>query len=475
MEEKGKYIDEIFRERLGDLNVTPPTDAWSEIEDRVHQRKMFLFTVPRLVAASLLLFVLTGSLWLIFLREPSDNGLADQPVFSIRQQHNKKEHSVSESNKTEYVAEPVRKHSGKTGNEDGNIISKTYIISKASARKGETTPLHEVSHVTSVPAKNSNINQEKVSVFDNMMQMAFLSPKNAFILYGQKNISISLDDNLMDQYFQTESLPVSPVLRNQPEKKRTWGIGGDFGPVYAYRHLTEGNPLLVSYLNAEENGIISFAGNLSFFYEGNKRFSVQSGIGYYRLGQKVNDVVAFRMKKSGRLAILESKGNNFINVSEGKLGYSGTPVFVANRKSPGGNDQVDFLLSRLGADLYEPVDVQLKQELEFVEIPLLMRYKMIDRIVDLNIIGGLGTNFLVKGQTSVISEQGSTLIGDMYELQKINFNGTLGLGLSYRVSNAFRFRLEPMLKYYLNPIYKSPDVLTHPYSIGIYSGMSFYF
>ncbi|MCD6201565.1 MAG: outer membrane beta-barrel protein [Bacteroidales bacterium] len=471
MEKKGKHIDEVFRERLSDLNVTPPTDAWSEIEDRVHRRKMILFTVPRLVAASLLLFVLTGSLWLIFLREPSDNGLADQPVFSS---HTQKDLSSAEQAKTKNIALPAGENIRKTARPAAKKGSENTTSGKA-AKKAKTTPLYSASHTVPMTSGISVVNSKEAPEIVPAIQLAFMTPKNAVVLYKLRNITPALDNNLLNQYIQAESLPVSPVLKKQPGKKGTWGIGGDFGPVYAYRHLSEGSPQIVSYLNAVENGMVSFAGNVSFFYERNRRLTVQSGIGYYRLGQEVNDVVAFRMKKSGELAILKSKGNDFINVSEGKLGYSGTPVFVANRKAPGGNDQVEFLLIRLGADTYEPVDVQLKQELEFVEIPLLLRYKVIDKTMGLNVIGGIGTSVLVKGQTSVISDQGTTLIGDLYELQKTNFNGTFGLGLSYSISTSLRLRLEPVVKYYLNPVYRSPEISTHPYSIGIYSGMSFYF
>ena len=307
------------------------------------------------------------------------------------------------------------------------------------------------------------------------LSLAFLFPKNERVLFGEKDVTHTLEGKLPVPEKQPATLPLSPVLKNQAVKKGTWGIGGDFGPVYAYRHLAESSPILSAYLNKSENGIISFAGNFTFFYKGTKRLSVQSGLGYYRLGQEVNDVIAFRMIKSGQLAILESKGNDFIHVSEGKLGYSGTPVFVANRKSPGGIDQVEFLLTRLGTGIYEPVDVQLKQDLEFVEIPLLLRYSIIDRTLGLSVIGGMGTSFLVKGQTSLISDEGTTFIGDIYELQKTNVNGTFGLGFSYKLSPSMQFRIEPTLKYYLNPVYKSPDISTHPYSIGIFSGMSFYF
>ncbi len=472
MEEKGKHIDEVFREGLSDLNVTPPSDAWSEIENRVHRRKVIPFYIPGLVAASLLLFVLTGSLWLIFLRKPSEKGLADHPVFSIKPE--KKLSAAKKEKSKKITPPPVEKQGTATEKTSRERPSVTVAATTAPAKKKGTEPLFTSTPVSSVSAEDIS-RPEKVPLALPPTQLAFLSPLGAAGLYGKEDEAVPLDNSRMDDYLRAEALPVSPVLKNQPQKKGTWGIGGDFGPVYAYRHITEGNPMMMSYLNSSENGIISFAGNFSFFYEGSKRFSVQSGIGYYRMGQEVNDVVAFRMIKSGDLALLESKGNDFIVASEGKPGYSGTPVFVANRKGASGNEQVDFLLTRLGSDLYEPVDVQLKQELEFVEIPLLLRYKIVDRTVGLNFIGGVGTSFLVKGQTSVISDQGTTVIGDMYDLQKTNFNGTLGLGLSYKVSAALRLRLEPTLKYYLNPVYQSLEISTHPYSIGLYTGMSFYF
>ncbi len=478
MKEKGKHMDEVFREGLSDLNVTPPADVWEVVENSIHRRKVIFSLIPRLAAASLLLFVLTGSLWLIFLRKPLDKGLADQPVFSPQQS---KTQSISgetgkqspaktisslgrEKEKSGQQAEATEKQGYSQAKQQGPLASRgtgsPAISSPVAARIG----IEPVNTATTIPVA--------VLTTTHKIKFVLLIPRDANLLNRPQNI-LSLAWRAEKPQFV--EMPLSPVVNKQERKQGVWGMGGELGPVYAYRNLASGSPYFIAYLNNEENGMVSFAGNLSVFYQRNKRFSFQSGVSYYHLGQVSRDVIAFRRIKSGDLAYLRTKGNEFIHVSDGKIGYNGTPLFVANRMNPSGNDQTEYLLNRLGTGLYEPVDVHLKQDMEFVEIPFLVRYKLVDRALGVNLIGGMGSSFLLKGQASVVSQKGETVLGNLYDLRKANINGTLGVGFSYRITSNFQLRIEPTFKYYLNPIYRNADIATHPYSVGVFSGVSIFF
>jgi len=269
--------------------------------------------------------------------------------------------------------------------------------------------------------------------------------------------------------------PIVASLNTGKKATYSWGIGGDFGPVFSYRNL----PVKTEYtrfLNGQEEGTLSYGGTFSVFVQRKKRLSLQSGIGYYRTGQVSTDMVAFRQIKSGNLAVLESKGNNYLYNSGGDPGYDHVPLFIANRRDPAGNDQTEYILTNLGNGLYEPVDAELKLDYEFVEVPLLLRYQIVDRAFGVNVTGGLGASLLFHSAATVLTADGqSTLLGEVEGLRRTNINSTLGVGVSYRITQDFLFRLEPTFKYYINPVSRNEGIDSHPFLFGIYSGLSIFF
>ncbi|MFT6826142.1 MAG: hypothetical protein ACJAYD_000696, partial [Patiriisocius sp.] len=59
-------------------------------------------------------------------------------------------------------------------------------------------------------------------------------------------------------------------------------------------------------------------------------------------------------------------------------------------------------------------------------------------------------------------------------LSYLSFATNIGLGVHYKLSNSFKFNVEPMFKYQLNP-YTDSAVDFKPYYVGVYTGLSFKF
>jgi hypothetical protein len=51
----------------------------------------------------------------------------------------------------------------------------------------------------------------------------------------------------------------------------------------------------------------------------------------------------------------------------------------------------------------------------------------------------------------------------------------MGMGIEYTISDKFSLNLEPTFRYYLSPFGDATGVKTHPYSFGVFSGLSFKF
>ena len=59
-------------------------------------------------------------------------------------------------------------------------------------------------------------------------------------------------------------------------------------------------------------------------------------------------------------------------------------------------------------------------------------------------------------------------------MNSLNFSTNLGLGLFYRLNPRLELNLQPMFKYQLNT-FSETEGSFRPYSVGVYSGLSFRF
>ena len=98
-----------------------------------------------------------------------------------------------------------------------------------------------------------------------------------------------------------------------------------------------------------------------------------------------------------------------------------------------------------------------------------------DKTLGINILGGVGANFLVGNNVYLIYDNNKDVIGKTNGVNNINYSGLLGLGLEYPIMNNLNILIEPSLKYYLNPINSNLEIESHPYSLGIYTGVSYSF
>jgi opacity protein-like surface antigen len=120
-------------------------------------------------------------------------------------------------------------------------------------------------------------------------------------------------------------------------------------------------------------------------------------------------------------------------------------------------------------------DGEYTQVFEFVEFPLYLRYSVLDSKFGLEIMGGVNT--AIVADNNVYFERSGTArnIGKTKDISRVNFSGTVGLGVNYALGKNFSLSVEPRFNYYLNSINQNPDVNFRPYRIGVYTGLYYEF
>ena len=123
----------------------------------------------------------------------------------------------------------------------------------------------------------------------------------------------------------------------------------------------------------------------------------------------------------------------------------------------------------------QPVSNSLNQNFSYLEFPVVVRYKIVDKTIGINLIGGLSYNLLVHNTVTTTLDGNVYPVGDTKGLNPLSLSSSLGMGVEYNLSGNLSLNLEPTFRYYLNPFSVSTGTFMHPYSFGIFSGVSYKF
>jgi opacity protein-like surface antigen len=435
MDERGANIDIVFRNGLKDYEVLPPQDVWKNIQPVIRKKQKPLAVLR--AAAMFAVLISLSFLAYKFSREiPA--GL---------------EGPVMVSNPESY-APPAEIISATIPD---NAISQNFI--PASGTVPDDQVVKPVNTDNIVPAvKEFESTPESNKLQNNRNKQADLPVLD---YNGSGYLEIN-PGNSLDMPDYTD--------RKGPDR---WTISALISPTYQSQFSSGQNDAL-SQAMASEQTIISYSGGLALAYKINKRLSIQSGLYYSTIGKELTGIAAY----SGFENQFYTKGSpNFtVLTSSGTVHTSNNDIFLTDGLFSG-RIHTDYNIN-----VFDPVkasltylDNSIRQNFSYLELPVVLRYKVIDKALDFNIIGGLSSNLLVDNSVYASSGKGKTLVGSTEGMNMITFSSTLGMGMEYNFSGNLSLNLEPTFRYYINPFNNIPGMSIHPYTFGIFSGLSYKF
>ena len=116
----------------------------------------------------------------------------------------------------------------------------------------------------------------------------------------------------------------------------------------------------------------------------------------------------------------------------------------------------------------------LSQDMGFIEIPLEVEYKLIDKEIGFHIMAGTSTLLLNQNQVSYHSEALNSYVGKTANINKTSFSANIGFGVDYNFSEKWSLNLEPNFKYQINT-FEVETTNVQPYYFGLFSGVKFRF
>ena len=454
MDKSSHNIDLLFRNGLREHEVHPVPDLWDGIAASLPASKArFVWNKAAAVAVLLVTsgFLLAGYL---FVR----NGDTDSyfTAFDInyseplRPESSYPSLAVALPEKGDQLSSSVGMISLKPGTE----LHEPRFSAPAPASTG--APAADLGALNKLFRRSSESLISAVSVSSGIKNINPLQSYGLGVLPGAE-IAGNANDNLNGQ--------------NKDDGK--WALTAMASPTYFSRFGPGTGDLSQQMIDAEEPQL-SYSGGLALSFRINKRLSIQSGLYYSSLGQEINGIDSY----GGFQRFDYSKGDyNFeVVTGTGPVLTRNGDVFLSSPGQPG------RVLSSVNNDVFDPRKANLQylgnsiiQNFSYIEMPLVLRYKIIDRNIDLNMSGGVSYNLLVGNTAFTPTASGKFPLGETMGVNAYNISSSLGMGMEYSFNSKFSMNIEPTFRYYINPFSKMTGTGVHPYSFGIFSGLSYKF
>ena len=84
-------------------------------------------------------------------------------------------------------------------------------------------------------------------------------------------------------------------------------------------------------------------------------------------------------------------------------------------------------------------EVTAEQYFEYVEVPFLFRYMIIDKKLDVNLCTGIWANFLVGNKAVATDNANNMAKGKTKDINTFNYSGSVSIGLEYPFTHSKAF------------------------------------
>ena len=447
MDERRANIDLAFRNGLKDFEVLPPPDIWNCIDGRLARKTMPFYFMR---AAAFLAIAMTMSalayIW-----------LGKTPLIPAKSIMALDEESLSPVNNRSMNIPVFRTKEKLVSTETGRMVLAENLSEAGQA------PVYDnpVAGIKILPETNLMMPMNTASLNIVRHQSGF----------NGININSLTVDNVNQEYqdYLAENITADNTLKNTGR----WSITALATPTY-YGKINTSSDNLSKQIMASEQSVVSYSGGVALAYKVNKRLSIQSGLFYSSVGQDLEGINSF----AGFQKYVTAKGDhNFeILTTNGTVYTNNADVFLSANTNP------DRIITNYNRDVFDPqkasldyINNTMRQSFSYLELPVFLRYKLIDRTVDFNLIGGLSYNLLVDNSVYTVIDGNKYMIGTTEGLNMFSISSSLGMGMEYNFSSKLSLNLEPTFRYYLNIFNNTAASQFHPYSFGIFSGISYKF
>ena len=438
MFDKEPNIDIVFQNGLKNFEVLPPSDVWDNIPPMPVRTPRYGVVMGIAAGISVLISLTLFASW--YFRNNGDSGVKTELAMATEDQLPVIETPAA-------ISKPVIPANTTTSRnlpvQAPATLKNEDIIANPSETPATSTMISDFVQ----PEENTNGDITLPLTNDEITVIA------SGLLTGQNSYSAqtltSIKPEAAEQRFMVGA-SLSPSMGFSPSEQNA--------------HMAE--------LIGSEKTRPSYTTGLTFGYKLSPRLTIQSGIGLESIGQTITGIDVF----AGLSDFYSAKSNYLYSVetASGTILAGNTDLYLTDTKNRVGSvipenmaDPSKYNLTQVGSDIH--------QVFRYLEMPIVLRYKIIDRKVGLNFSGGMSYGYLVDNYAYTRDGSNTIPVGSTEGVNVHSLSSQLGLGMEYNISSTISFNFEPVLKYYVTPVSNFYGTLYKPYSLGFFSGIFFKF
>ncbi len=483
MSDENVNMDKLFREKLENFSVPPAPHVWDNLQGQLiaqRKRKRMVYFAWISAAAVVLLAFVAG--WYL-----NDNTVSKSTQLAEKQLVIEENKDVAEKSSEEIFIESETAELPENEKRINNNESLTENIQSTSLMLVEANSTAKTNlFVDEEKTTESELISENI-VFDRISgkTMRLNTSPTTSDLAKKSDAIVPAFSISSDELILSANIAISSKLN---KKESSWKMGMHISPGYS-SHVTAHSDKYAQNMNYNgENGNGNIGGGLSIQYKTSKKLRIESGVYYAQSGQKSKSSFELFASKNDFYDAVYASGDNLqsnvpangfsnaVNISDGNLLMNSTAGIIEMKGAPKGV-QINSAPERINAEYENTLvtDGTLAQVFDFVEIPLYLRYSVLDSKFGIDLMGGLNAGFVVGNNAYIDNSYGVQNIGTTQDISTVNLSGTVGIGVNYSLGKHISVAVEPRLNYYFNSINNNPDVVFRPYRIGFYSGLYYEF
>jgi hypothetical protein len=349
----------------------------------------------------------------------------------------------------------------------------------------ETTERESQSQMSEENISGSEMIEEKrILAFADLSLMKSIEP-NEVKLDGREQIAAQTEKHQPEPAEEIFSWEKKVIRENVKQftgiaKNNTgWKFGLNVSPGYSSYSARHGSAYSSNMTYEANEGNTNLSGGVSVQYKTGKRISIESGVYYAQNGQQTgSSPQLFGNRAEMDYAFAPADKNYFntaVSLSGSRMAMNSTAGIIEFEGLPKGAE-IAANLETYG--LYSNsllTSGELSQVFDFVEIPLYLRYLLLDRKMEVELVGGVNAGVVVGNNAYIDNEYGVQNIGKTRDISTVNVSGTVGLGFNYALGRNISLAVEPRLNYYLNSLNRNPEVDYRPYRVGVFTGLYYEF
>ena len=375
-----------------------------------------------------------------FKKQSSSVTNSEKALVANTEKNKAKRKSKSKSNKNNSDFENLFDDNNVVDNnrEDKNAINKETIDALFENKTSNTTTITNNDSIT----KQTNNSDVVVS--------------NEIITQDSTLVAeVSKETNLLEELLKEKEAGKNEDEKE--EKRSKWAISTNASPVY-FNSLAQGSSIDQQFDSNSKNYATTLSLGIAGSYAINNKLSLKTGVNNINISYNTNDVLF-----DARMNNVE---NNIPTISRNP--EASNMVFsskVGNVETLSGDVENVIIENNVGA---------LQQNISYIEVPLELSYKLLDKKFGIEVIGGMSTLFLNQNNISLVANGIEMEVGRANNLNNIHFSSNVGLGFKYNFWKSFNANFQPMFKYQINTFSENSGNFK-PYFIGLYTGVSFSF